>query len=421
MELFVKILTNVFGNATIILGLVALFGCLLLRRKWTDTLLAVIKTMMGYEIVSAGAGLMGTAMTPLIKYIYRVLNAQGFVQNTWPAYSASMAAYGTQIAIVFLIGFVLNMLLVRFTKLKGIALTVHLMLFVASAMVPMCMATGANPTLVVIVCGIAAGLYYWLVTTYNAKLMRSLDMGDEYTIFVFCWWGFLLSKLLKKVFRKDTDIDEIKFPSSLMWLKDINGVLTVVMFLLYMGFGLVAGVDYMQELAGDQFWWVSTLLNSIQFAMSISIVLFGVRMLIAELVPAFAGITEKLLPDAVPGLDYPTVFQFSPSAVMFGFVFNMVGSLLATVVMIVVGMPVIIIPGIQGQFFEGAVVGVFANRIGGTKNVIVSNLLYGFITMFVLALCVNANPIWPMVGGFYENCDYCVLGLALSKMFALVS
>lgn len=135
MELFVKILTNVFGNATIILGLVALFGCLLLRRKWTDTLLAVIKTMMGYEIVSAGAGLMGTAMTPLIKYIYRVLNAQGFVQNTWPAYSASMAAYGTQIAIVFLIGFVLNMLLVRFTKLKGIALTVHLMLFVASAAV----------------------------------------------------------------------------------------------------------------------------------------------------------------------------------------------------------------------------------------------------------------------------------------------
>ena len=62
MELFVKILTNVFGNATIILGLVALFGCLLLRRKWTDTLLAVIKTMMGYEIVSAGAGFMGTAM-----------------------------------------------------------------------------------------------------------------------------------------------------------------------------------------------------------------------------------------------------------------------------------------------------------------------------------------------------------------------
>ena len=105
---------------------------------------------------------------------------------------------------------------------------------------------------------------------------------------------------------------------------------------------------------------------------------------------------------------------------MFGFVFNMVGSLLATVVMIVVGMPVII-PGIQGQFFEGAVVGVFANRIGGTKNVIVSNLLYGFITMFVLALCVNANPIWPMVGGFYENCDYCVLGLALSKMFALIA
>ena len=419
MELLSQILTQVFGNATIILGIVALLGCILQRRKVTDTLLATLKTMLGYMTISAGSTVMGTAMTPLINCIYKALNAQGIIQNTWPAYSAAMAAYGTPIALVFIIGFVLNCILARVTKFRGLALTVHLMLFVSSALVPMVAATGISMVAVVLICGVVAGLYFWLVTTYNARLMKRLDMGEEYTVFVFSWWGTLISKLVKKIFRSDKDIDEIQFPKSLMWLKDTNGVLAVSMIILYFIFGLAAGIPYVQEMAGDQFWWMFILIKSLEFAVAICVILYGVRMLIAELVPAFAGITEKILPGAGCGLDYPTVFQFSPSAVMFGFIANMAGSLLATLAMIALKMPIVVIPGIQGQFFEGAVIGVFANRIGGVKNVIISNLLYGFITLFVLALAIPASPIYAAVGAFYENCDYTFLGFLLNKVIGL--
>lgn len=420
MEVFQNVLVQVFGDATLILGIVALIGSLIQKRRASDTVLAVLKTMMGYLIISKGASLMGTAMTPLISMIYKVLNAKGIIQNTWPAYSVMLTTYGTQVALVFLFGFILNMILVRFTKLKGLALTVHLMLFVSTALVGFSITSGVSPVVCVIVCSIVAGLYFWLVTSFNAHVMKKLDMGTEYAIFVFCWWGFLISMLVKKIFKKDRDIDEIKFPDSLMWLKDTNGVLAICMIVLYFVFGLLAGIPYVQSLAGDQFWWLFILFNSIGFAVAIIIILYGVRMLISELVPAFAGIQQKLLPGATAGLDYPTVFQFSSSAVMFGFVANMAGSLLATLVMIWAKMPIVIIPGIQGQFFEGAVIGVFANRIGGVKNVIISNLIYGFVTLFLLSICIPyAGNVLTSIGGMYENADYCMLGVGLNRLFSL--
>jgi len=46
--------------------------------------------------------------------------------------------------------------------------------------------------------------------------------------------------------------------------------------------------------------------------MGITVLLVGVRMLIAEIVPAFRGIALKVVPDAVPALDCPVVFDFAP-------------------------------------------------------------------------------------------------------------
>lgn len=48
--------------------------------------------------------------------------------------------------------------------------------------------------------------------------------------------------------------------------------------------------------------------QSLQFGISVAVILFGVRTILGELVPAFQGIAAKVVPGAIPALDCPIVF-----------------------------------------------------------------------------------------------------------------
>ena len=85
------------------------------------------------------------------------------------------------------------------------------------------------------------------------------------------------------------------------------------------------------------FWWI----------------LAGVRLILAEIVPAFKGISEKLVPNSIPALDCPIVFPYAPNAVLIGFLTSFVGGLVSLVIMVFTGTTVII-PGVVPHFFCGA-------------------------------------------------------------------
>jgi PTS system ascorbate-specific IIC component len=69
MTILNVIATQVLGDPTIVLGLVALIGLILLKKSKQDLLLGTIKVMLGYIILSAGAGFITGALDPLTKMI----------------------------------------------------------------------------------------------------------------------------------------------------------------------------------------------------------------------------------------------------------------------------------------------------------------------------------------------------------------
>ena len=74
-------------------------------------------------------------------------------------------------------------------------------------------------------------------------------------------------------------------------------------------------------------WFTYALVTGMNFAGGIYIILSGVRMILAEIVPAFKGIADKLVPNAKPAIDCPVVFPYAPNAVLIGFLVSFVGGI----------------------------------------------------------------------------------------------
>ena len=418
MENFLNIISNTFGNATFLLGIIALIGLLIMKESFGNVLSGTVKTMLGYLIISIGCGAISPTLAPMTQMIRQAMGVEGVVPNCLPAYGISLAVVGTETTLIFIIGFVLNLLLAKITKLKFVALTAHLQLFWAGFMAILLSAFGFSSVGIILIGGVISGVYYWLATAISYHYIK--DITTEHANFVPSVFGLIVAGEVGRIFPKDSkSTEEINFPKSLNWLKDTVVSVSVIMLLVNVILAIISGFDYAQELAGSTPWLIYLITQSLTFGASIAVILYGVRTLLGSIVPAFAGISEKILPNAKLGLDYPTVYPYAGTSAMIGFLMHLLGSIVATLVMVVTGFTPLVIPGVQINFFEGAIVGVYANSRGGLKNVILSSFLVGFILQFGVAL------IFPYTGALipesvaYEAIDYNTFGLLIAKVLSI--
>lgn len=179
------------------------------------------------------------------------------------------------------------------------------------------------------------------------------------------------------------------------------------------------------EIFGGDNWVVYSVLKSITFSGGIYIVLAGVRMLINEIVPAFKGISKKLVPNAKPALDCPIVFPFAPNAVLIGFFCSFVGGLVAMAILLALGQTglavAIILPGAVLHFFCGATAGVCGNAEGGLKGCVVGAFVHGIIATFLAA------GLYPVLGsmGFanttFSDTDFTLVGIVFGNLCKFLS
>ncbi len=130
------------------------------------------------------------------------------------------------------------------------------------------------------------------------------------------------------------------------------------------------------------------------FAAGVFVILAGVRLILAEIVPAFKGISEKLVPNAIPALDCPIVFPYAPNAVLIGFLTSFVGGIVSLIIMVFTGTTVII-PGVVPHFFCGATAGVYGNATGGVRGAVIGSFIHGIIISFMPILLM---PVMGILG-----------------------
>ncbi len=126
---------------------------------------------------------------------------------------------------------------------------------------------------------------------------RKITNTDDLALGHFGSIGYLLSALVGKIIGKGSpSIEEIKVPKSLNFLRDSSVAISLTMMILFLVLVLVAGKSFVEEtLSAGQNFIIFAIIQSLTFAAGVYIILAGVRMVIAEIVPAFKGLRTNWL------------------------------------------------------------------------------------------------------------------------------
>lgn len=381
MNKFLSVLVDILSQPAILVALIALIGLLAQRKNLSDTFKGTTKTFVGFLVISAGAGILQTSLTPFGEMFEHAFNVSGVVPNNEAIVALALSKYGTNTALIMFFGMIANILIARFTRFKYIFLTGHHTLYMACMLAVIMAVAGFNTVPLIIVGSLALGIIMTLSPAILQPFMRKLTGNDNVALGHFSAVGYAISGLIGKAVKgkNPTSTEKINFPKGLGFLRDSIVSIALTMVIMYIVAALFAGPTFVEgELSDGTNYLVYALIQAGSFAAGVFIILSGVRLVLAEIVPAFKGISTKLVPNAKPALDVPIIYTYAPNAVLIGFFSSFIGGILSMIVMAFAG-GVIILPGVVPHFFTGAAAGVFGNATGGIKGAVAGSFVNGII------------------------------------------
>lgn len=401
------VIQEIFGQGAIFLALIACIGLILQKKTFSEIVRGTIMTAVGFFVLSTGTGLITGNSIDGISTAFNTIMPQA-VESTTVDIGAD---FGTEIGIVMILAFAINILVARFTKWKSIFLTGHMLYWFPFVFIAAGVDAGLTGGKLIILATIFTALYMVVSPNLMRPFVKQVTGDDSFTIGHPTTCLSVISGLLGKVVgNKEHSTEDLNFPKSLGFLREIaiTGSFAIALTYLVMYFILLAnGQDpavvwgYAEGTTGI-FTYIFT--HAIYFGVGITIMLQGVRMLIAEIVPAFQGIAEKLVPGAIPALDVPVIFPYAPNALLIGFIVAMVTSIVTILVTGSMGIfPTVVIPLISTCFFEIGCAAIVGNATGGVRGAVVGAAVSGVIAVLLVGFGAyffnNTIQSWMLVFG----------------------
>lgn len=384
------IIDSILTQASITIALIAFAGLLLQRKPFGEVMSGSFKTMLGFLVLSAGASIIVGSLVYFGEIFSEGFGMQGIVPSIEAINGQAMndLGLGNQIALTFLAIFVFNIILARFTKWKYIFLTGQAILWMATMTTVFGSVAGLSGISLILAGGLVGGFFAVAMPAIAQPIVRKVTGSDDIALGHFCTIGYVFAAGVSKVFGKGSkSTEDIKFPKGLSFLSDTYLSVAVIMVPLYVITAAFAGPDFGSDLSGDMNYIVYAFLQAVEFVVGVYVLLTGVRLLLAEIVPAFRGIALKVVPDAKPALDCPVLFPYAPNAVTAGFVTTTIGTVIAMFVLPWFGLAMIL-PGMLTNFFAGGTAGIFMNAVGGRRGVLFGGIAHGFFITLLPALLV---------------------------------
>ncbi len=388
------IINEIFGSAPIFLALIAFVGLLLQKKGFSEILAGTFKTAIGVVILQQGTNIIISAIAPLAD-AFGVFNVEGGEVVESMGAATFMSEYGAQIGIAMVVAFGINLLVARFTKWKSVFLTGHMLYWFPFIFVAAGVDAGLTGTTLLIVATLFTAAYMVITPNIIRPFVRQVTQDDTFTLGHPTIGLSLIAGYIGKWFGdKSKSTEDLKFSKNLGFLKEISITSSMVIFLVYAIMMIVVSVAgnsplevFGIESSSKIFNYL--LMQGITFGAGLTILLLGVRLMIAEIVPAFTGFQEKLIPDAIPALDCPLLFPYAPNALIIGFVVSMITSTIAIVLFAVTGFfPYVIAPLTITCFFEIGTASIIGNATGGRRGAILGSAVAGVVMVLLVGFSI---------------------------------
>ncbi len=437
--------TNILEQPAFMIGLIVMIGYILLKKPWYDVLAGVIKAIVGYLILTVGSSGLVSNFRPVLVGLKDVFQIDAMVIDPYFGQNAVTAGveevfgkgFGDAM-ILLLIAFIVNILLVRFskvTKLRALFTTGHVQ--VQQSATAYWLIMFALPGLLthnvalIIVMAVILGAYWAVGANLLIKPCQEVTDGAGFTLAHQQMFGVAINYwLAEKLFGKKKDgkevkkIDDVELPG-FMSIFNENMVCTSILMLIFFGAILcILGKDYLVEqgfLAEGSSMLFYVIQTCLYFSVYLAILQLGVRTFVTELTASFQGIADKLLPGSVPGVDCAVIFGFgSANAVPLGFLAGFLGQIIAIALLIVLKSPTLVICGFVPVFFDNATIAIFANEKGGVKAALILPFLSGLCQVFGSALIAGWVGM-AAYGGYLGMWDWAVVWPVMTVVMKYLS
>ena len=435
LDLFMK---QIFGQPFLLMAIIVFIGYMAMKASLSKAIMGAVKASIGILAMGVGSGALIKNFGFLLTAINNATGLQGAGLNTYPtmtnAYEKMDAVLGDGTGAswgiyVLLIGFLFNLGLValrKYTHIRAVYLTGNAMIVqagISTYIVWRFLGLGMVPT--ILIAAAITALYWGIFSTMLIKPTHEITNADFTVAHQQMFMDWVAYKVAPKIGDpKKDDIEKKKMPKSLNFLQDSIIATALVMFVSAAIIMIAAGPEQVAWLRGEEAFNVPAYKNSVVLLIYIAfiltadivILLNGVRMFVGELMASFKGISEKLLPGAVAGVDCAAIFAFAPKSVVLGLIFGAIGQIFGVIGLLVFKSPIFLVPGFIPLFFDNATISIFANKFGGWKASAVICTLNGLIQILGSALAVAMMDMSWWQG----SSDYATIWVGIIGIFKLI-
>lgn len=416
MQVAQWIINNILTQAAILISLIAMIGLIAQKKKVGGVISGTLKTLLGFEVLSAGSTIIQQSLAYFAVVFQHGFHTTGIVPSIEAINGQAMnkLGLGNDIALTLLGIFIINILIARFTKWKYVFLTGQALLWMATMTTiggHFCHLKGFA---LIAVGSIIGGIFAVLMPALMQPIVRKITGNNAIALGHFCSLGYLLEagvawlvrdrkvdQNIKSIKDRKDSWENLKLPKSMSFLQDNSLSIMVVMVPLYIITAALAGPYWSLKASaaggglaiGSTNYIIYAFLQAIEFTVGVYVMLAGVRLMLGEIVPAFRGIAMKIVPDAIPALDCPVLFPYSPNSVIIGFITTTIGTLIGMFTTPIFGLAVIL-PGMTSNFFAGGTAGIVGNAMGGKRGAVIGGIVHGlFITLMPALLVVALTSV----------------------------